>query len=148
MIKLTAPRAWSSVLGKIQADCAVFFHQGQVHSVTLVGDAIAIQIIAEAIRTIGHTRVKRLPHRCRALLDDLLKRCQGRVRTKARKNILKALLAQPAGGQNRPQVAFENVGEARIARKNAKHLVVQHPLTVDADRRHDNALVIHLGRRW
>ena len=82
------------------------------------------------------------------MLDDLLKRCQGRARAKARENIFEALLAQPAGGQDRPQVALKNIGEARITRKNAEHLVVQHSLPIDANRRHDDALVIHLsGRR-
>src|SRR5262249_19257597 len=131
-----------------QTDSPVLFNKRQMYRVTLVGDTIAIQIIAEAVRAIGHTCLKRLSHRRRALLDDLLKRCQGRVRAKARENILEALLAQPAGGQDRPQVALENVREARVARKNAEHLIVQHPLTIDADRWHDNALVIPLGRRW
>jgi hypothetical protein len=102
----------------------VLFHEGQVYRVTLVSDAITIQIVAEAVGAIGHTRLKRLPHRCRALLDDLLKRCAGRVRAKARENILQALLAQPAGGQDCPQIALENIGEARVTRKNAEYLVV------------------------
>src|SRR5262249_29560729 len=109
---------------EIQTDSSVLFHEGQVHRVTLVGNTVAIQIIAKAVRTIRHTRLKRLTHRRRTLLDDLLKRCQSRVRAKARENILEALLAQPTGSEDCTQVALENIGETRIARKNAEHLVV------------------------
>ena len=36
-------------LRKIQTDGPVLFHEGQVHSITLVGDAVAVQIVAEAV---------------------------------------------------------------------------------------------------
>ena len=66
-------------------------------------------------------------------------------RAEAIEQLQHAPLAELAAGQDRADVAPEDVGEAGVAQEDAERLVVEHALAVDADRRDDDALVEDLG---
>src|SRR5262249_47350149 len=86
-----------------------------------------------------------LPDRVATLPLEEAPRLQHGRFAEALEQLLDAPLPEPTAGQHAPDVALQDVGEARVAEEDAKRLVVQHAFAIDADGRHDDPLVEDLG---